>query len=134
MVPGTFEFQPTFDSVTILNYSPLPLLLEGVDVANLRRHRPPSPSPSTIVSTYDRHVNLTTAAALFTPTFVVIENVAGVANSNITIDGVIYNPIGTTFLDNERGDIVAGINLHPLGGDQRPRRLRRRRLHRLAHR
>ena len=104
---GIFEFQPTFDSVTILNYSPLPMVIEGVNVANL------TGSPATITIEYQVSTAITfslnTDASLFAPTYVDIENVATgtVAPSELTIAGVIDNPIGTTLIDNQRGDILA---------------------------
>jgi hypothetical protein len=104
---GIFEFQPTFDSVTILNYSPLPMVIEGVTVANL------TGSPATITIDYQVSTTITfslnTNASLFAPTYVDIENVATgtVADSELTIAGVIDNPIGTTLIDNQRGDILA---------------------------
>ena len=47
---------------------------------------------------------------IFVPTLVDIDNylVPGVGNAQLTIDGRVYNPIGTTVVRNQHGDILAG--------------------------
>ena len=46
----------------------------------------------------------------FPSTLVEIRNVGTVADSNVVLDGDIENPIGTTLIQNERGDIRAGAD------------------------
>ncbi|WP_367889442.1 hypothetical protein [Humibacter ginsenosidimutans] len=102
---GTFTVQNTFDFVRLYNHSSRSMVVHAIDVANL----------TGTAATVQIEVNgssafrFTVGMPIFTPTAVDIDDyLDGGGTPQLVIDGVIDNPIGSTHVDNQHGDILAG--------------------------
>jgi hypothetical protein len=103
---GTFVVQNTFDFVKLYNSSSRSMTVHAIAVANL----------TSVAATVNIKVEnssgflFSIGKPIFIPTTVDIENylVSGNGTNQLVIDGVIDNPIGSTRVDNQHGDILAG--------------------------
>ncbi len=103
---GSVRVQNTFDFVKLYNYSSRSMTVHRIAVANL----------TNVGATVTINVDITAPfvftirPALFLPTVVDIDNfrVSGNGTAQLTLDGYIDNPIGSTIVINQHGDILAG--------------------------
>ncbi len=103
---GKFVAQNTFDFVKLYNSSSRTMTVHAINVVNLT-----SVAATISVKVQDSTGFLfTIGQPIFIPTAVDIENylVSGNGTAQLFIDGRIYNPIGSTRIDNQHGDILAG--------------------------
>ena len=119
---GLFIVQDTWNSVTIQNYSDRDLVTHEIEVIdragsttiNVTVDNIPGPtnSPGNDVSISEDPPNRVTfefdIKHTIPPTIIKIENIQPntVANSDVFLDGTIDNPIGTTEVRNDRGNIL----------------------------
>jgi hypothetical protein len=108
---STFGFQENFDNVTITNASYKNLVINNIDPVNR------TTIPEVTIDVPDVPFQFTVGQK-FTPTLISIQNTAPrivipifnqiiVIKSDISLNGVINNPIGTTSIGNASGDIMA---------------------------
>ena len=119
---GLFQLQHTWDYVRITNRSNRRLITNLIDVVDggttidIRVTSRPGPvdSPANGTSLSETPPGATIEFDLdhtFPETEVAIQNLnTGVADSDIVIDGNIENPIGTTIINNVRGNIFSGTD------------------------
>jgi len=99
---GLFVVEHTWPTVDITNNSPDAMVIHRIEVL------------STVGATINVEINTITVQFdvrhEYLATQVNLENLqpGAVGSSSLTIDGYIDNPIGTTFIQNQRGDILAG--------------------------
>ncbi|HZM79421.1 MAG TPA: hypothetical protein VFC19_27135, partial [Candidatus Limnocylindrales bacterium] len=125
---AVFAAQGTFGFVRITNYSPKTLITGPINVVNLGdsrvqidviadQIRGPVATPPFGVSLDEDIPGVTFEFDIrhtFPATQVEIRNLQpnpAVAFSAVVINGAIENPVGRTYVKNERGDIVSGITL-----------------------
>ncbi|MBD2516808.1 DUF4347 domain-containing protein [Nostoc sp. FACHB-973] len=97
---GTFDFLDTFKSVKITNKSSKQLTVNNIDVVN----RTGQPKVGLTATDVTLNFNIQRSVA---PTLVDIQNLSA---SNITLNGLIENPIGKTSILNQGGNILAGTS------------------------
>ena len=104
-VNGTWTFLDTLGGVHITNYSPKNLLINNISIVNQGS-----------ATNYDVYLQSQQTPLTFSlqhmsaPSVVDIENkiaYAGEPSSDIILNGQIDNPIGTTTVNNERGNILS---------------------------
>ncbi|MET0448206.1 MAG: hypothetical protein ABW004_07350, partial [Aeromicrobium sp.] len=100
---GTLQVQNTFDTVRLYNSSSRPMRVNGISVANL------DDVGATVFIKVDDSApfRFSIGKPIFTPTFVDIANWDGPGTPDLTLNGYIDNPIGTTSIINDHGDILA---------------------------
>jgi hypothetical protein len=118
LTPAIFIVQDTFGSVTIINESDRPMVMQGtggpsslsIDVVNTNMT---TGGPALINISVDNGEqaggNFTFGLKqLFVPTTVLVESIRGPPTTGfpLTFQGGIYNPLGSTTLRSDRGDIV----------------------------
>ncbi|MBD2412394.1 hypothetical protein FACHB389_10860 [Nostoc calcicola FACHB-389] len=97
---GTFDFLDTFKSVKITNKSSKQLTVNNIDVVN----RTGQPKVGLTATNVTLNFNIERSVQ---PTLVDIQNLS---TSNITLNGLIENPIGKTSILNQGGNILAGTS------------------------
>ncbi|MGN6125220.1 MAG: beta strand repeat-containing protein, partial [Humibacter sp.] len=102
---GSFTVQNTFDFVRLYNHSSRSMVVHGVGVVNLTG----TVATMQIEVVDSSAFRFSVGTPIFTPTAADIENyLDGGGTPQLVIDGWIYNPIGSTRIDNQHGDILAG--------------------------
>ncbi|WP_345762181.1 beta strand repeat-containing protein [Diaminobutyricibacter sp. McL0608] len=103
---GKFITQNTFDFVKLFNSSSRTMVVHSITVVNL------TSVAATITVKVQNSAGFLFAIGppIFLPTAIDIENflVSGNGTAQLILDGRIYNPIGSTRIDNQHGDILAG--------------------------
>ncbi|MFK4837745.1 hypothetical protein ACI3KY_18610 [Microbacterium sp. ZW T2_14] len=100
---GTLQVQNTFDFVRLHNHSSRLLRVNGISVVNLDDVGATVDVQAEVSTDFRFHIG----RPIFTPTFVDIANWTGPGTPDIVLAGFIDNPIGTTRVINEHGDIWA---------------------------
>jgi hypothetical protein len=100
---GTLHVQNTFDVVRLYNFSGLDLEVNGISVVNLDHIGATVDVQAEQSGAFRFHIG----KPIFTPTFVDIANWAGPGTADLILNGAIDNPIGTTSVIDEHGDITA---------------------------
>ncbi|MGA7147432.1 MAG: hypothetical protein WBX17_02955, partial [Microbacterium sp.] len=101
---GTWRIQSTFDSVTIHNHSDRELHIDRISVANLDAN---PAADVDIVSPDSEGFRFRIAKPLFPPTLIDIANLGTPGDRDLVLEGLIDNPIGTTTIVNDEGDVLA---------------------------
>ncbi|UZJ27066.1 hypothetical protein RHODO2019_19090 (plasmid) [Rhodococcus antarcticus] len=108
---GTFTFRQNFTSVTLINNSTLPMVVNNIDVIDERG------TPKVTLNTSPGSNNVSATFALqqvVTPSLVVIDTTSA---SDLTLLGTITNPIGETDILNLGGSVLSGTVRGGLTGD-----------------
>ncbi|HEX5858517.1 MAG TPA: hypothetical protein VFY91_10470, partial [Microbacterium sp.] len=101
---GSFRVQNTFDFVRLHNFSSRHMQVNAIQVANLAN------VGATVNLQLDDSVafRFSIRPPLFLPTEVDITNFDGPGTPDLILNGLIDNPIGSTRVVNQHGDILAG--------------------------
>jgi LPXTG-motif cell wall-anchored protein len=102
---GTFTVQNTYDWVKLFNHSSRSMVVRAIGAVNLTG----TAATMQVLVQDSSGFKFTVGTPIFTPTLVDIDDFAdGGGTPQLVIDGWIDNPIGTTHVDNQHGDILAG--------------------------
>src|SRR5690554_490930 len=103
---GSFRLQNTFDFVRLYNWSNRSMVLSGIDVVNLDDL---AATVSVRANNQANNFRFTIREPIFTETRVEAIHywLPGNGTNDLTLGGTIYNPIGTTVVDNQHGNILS---------------------------